>query len=270
VTIGVAQCLCARSELSPEQETDSQVQVAVCTRKNAKARSKVAGALGIKTKNIKDRVDSANGPIEREMRMYMPRDSNNEDADLINMTVKLRLNYISSSQQTDQTLSPSAASPRRSASIKLSHGPSISQAPVEVLDDAQEAAATHEAAEQEQEQEQQQQQQQQQQHSPQPATPPSALKRESPAKQEAPAAAGSEPQLPNAATPADESDTCGQEETKGGGSVKALLGVVATAIAGGVTAYFASSARESTVQSSDEQAKHREQQPGKKGRAWRL
>jgi len=266
VTIGVAQCLCARSELSPEQETDSQVQVAVCTRKNAKARSRVAGALGIKTKNIKDRVDSANGPIEREMRMYMPRDSSNEDADLINMTVKLRLNYISSSQQTDQTLSPSAASPRRSASIKLSHGPSISQAPVEVLDDAQEAAATQEAAEQEEEQ----QQQQQQQHSPQPATPSSPLKRESPAKQEAPAAAGSEPQLPNAATPADESDKCGQEETKGGGSVKALLSVVATAIAGGVTAYFASSARESTVQSSDEQAKHREQQPGKKGRAWRL
>jgi uncharacterized membrane protein YkoI len=242
------------------------VQVAVCTRKNAKARSRVAGALGIKTKNIKDRVDSANGPIEREMRMYMPRDSSNEDADLINMTVKLRLNYISSSQQTDQTLSPSAASPRRSASIKLSHGPSISQAPVEVLDDAQEAAATQEAAEQEEEQ----QQQQQQQHSPQPATPSSPLKRESPAKQEAPAAAGSEPQLPNAATPADESDTCGQEETKGGGFVKALLSVVATAIAGGVTAYFASSARESTEQSSDEQAKHREQQPGKKGRAWRL
>ena len=268
MTIGVAQCLCARSELSPEQETDSQVQVAVCTRKNAKARSRVAGALGIKTKNIKDRVDSANGPIEREMRMYMPRDSSNEDADLINMTVKLRLNYISSSQQTDQTLSPSAASPRRSASIKLSHGPSISQAPVEVLDDAQEAAATQEAAEAEEEQ--QQQQQQQQQHSPQPATPPSPLKRESPAKQEAPAAAGSEPQLPNAATPADESDTCGQEGTKGGGSVKALLSVVAPAIAGGVTAYFASSARESTVQSSDEQAKHREQQPGKKGRAWRL
>jgi hypothetical protein len=267
VTIGVAQCLCARSELSPEQETDSQVQVAVCTRKNAKARSKVAGALGIKTKNIKDRVDSANGPIEREMRMYMPRDSSNEDADLINMTVKLRLNYISSSQQTDQTLSPSAASPRRSASIKLSHGPSISQAPVEVLDDAQEAAATQEAAEAEEEQ---QQQQQQQQHSPQPATPSSPLKRESPAKQEAPAAAGSEPQLPNAATPADESDTCGQEETKGGGFLKALLRVVAPAIAGGVTAYFASSARESTVQSSDEQAKHREQQEQKKGRAWRL
>jgi uncharacterized membrane protein YkoI len=260
--------VCARSELSPEQETDSQVQVSVCTRKNAKARSRVAGALGIKTKNIKDRVDSANGPIEREMRMYKPRDSSNEDADLINVTVKLRLNYISSSQQTDQTLSPSAASPQRSATIKLSHGPSISQAPVEVLDDAQEAAATHEAAEQEQEQ--QQQQQQQQQHSPQPATPPSPPKRESPAKQEAPAAAGSEPQLPNAATPADESDTCGQEETKGGGSVKALLSVVATAIAGGVTAYFASSARESTVQSSGEQAKRREQQPEKKGRAWRL
>jgi hypothetical protein len=76
--------------------------------------------------------------------------------------------------------------------------------------------------------------------------------------------------LPNAATPADESDTCGQEGTKGGGFVKALLRVVAPAIAGGVTAYFASSARESTVQSSDEQAKNREQQPGKKGRAWRL
>jgi hypothetical protein len=263
--MGVAQCLRARSELSPEQEADSQVQVAVCTRKNAKARSKVAGALGIKTKNIKDRVDSANGPIEREMRMYMPRGSSNEDADLVNMTVKLRLNYFSSSQQTDQTLSPSAASPQRSATIKLSHGPRIPQPPVEVLDDAQEAAATHAATEQ-----QQQQQQQQQQHSPQPATPPSPLKRESPAKQEAPAAAGSEPQLPNAATPADESDKCGQEETKGGGSVKALLGVVATAIAGGVTAYFASSARESAVQSSDEQAKHREQQPGKKGRARRL
>lgn len=240
----------ACSNLEPEMENDkstSLVQISLCTRRNARARSDEIGAACLYLRHVRSYVKQNRGPVGREMRLYKPQSQRLNDGatqERVPLRVKLRFNY------TPSSAGASASLPRQPTA--LDRASTISQPPVDMPSDARGSTAAVDGDQEEKEHTEAGEVEQ--------ATGGSTTANNSitgvasPGEQvqspKASSQAASQPTSPKksgfespaakAQAPATHEES--KEEEKGNGFVKAIIGVIGFSLAavGGAYAYTAS------------------------------